>query len=75
MITFSERVEGSVEDAMCYLRWTEADRTITEPRRDQQTDSRASAEAGKIEAEKGKYKLLTGRGSLSLGAFQKSVAI
>ena len=75
MITFSERVEGSVEDAMSYLRWTEADRTITELRRDQPTDSWASAEAGKMEAGKGKYKLLTGRGSLSLGAFQKSVAL
>lgn len=54
MITFSERVEGSVEDAMSYLRWTEADRTITELRRDQPTDSWASAEAGKMEVDKGK---------------------
>lgn len=54
MITFSEQVEGSVEDPMSYLRWTEADRTITELRRDQPTDSWASTEAGKMEADKGK---------------------
>lgn len=47
MITFSEWVEGSGEDAMSYLRWTEADRTITEPKRDQPTDSQASTEAGR----------------------------
>lgn len=47
MITFSEWVEGSREDAMPYLRWTEADRTITEHRRDQPRDSQASTEAGR----------------------------
>lgn len=39
-----------MEDAVSYLRWTEAERAITKPRGDGPTEGRASAEAGEMAA-------------------------
>lgn len=49
MITFFEQLEDRLESTISSRRWAEAERAITEPVGDPPADTRARAEAGKME--------------------------